>query len=770
MNAGIALALVLHNHQPVGNFGWVVEEVYHQAYEPMIGALERHPTIRMGLHYSGPVLDWLRQERPETLERIQTLVTRGQVETLCGGYYEPVLASLPDADWAGQLLRMANELEVLFGERPHGAWLAERVWEPSLARDLARAGYQYTVLDDNHLRAAAVRDDAMWGTFTTDDQGELLTVFGTEQGLRYRIPFGEVEDVIGYLRQHATESGDRLGTMGDDGEKFGAWPGTFEHCWGKTAWVDHCFSAIEANADWLATVTPREWMTRHQPIGRIAVPATSYVEMTEWALPSDEANVFHEALATARRDRLPAARFLQGASWRNFQVRYREINDLHKQMLRTSRAVATMAPGPMHDRALEHLYQGQSNDCYWHGLFGGVYIVHMRMATLGHLIAAEDLARTAEASRAATGAVIPGNNSTLGETRLVDLDLDGHDEVLISTAGQVVTVDLEEGAGLGNWDLRASRIALASVMRRRPEAYHETLREHARRRAAAATAPDRARSRGEAGVVAEKPATIHDTVRVKEPGLEELLVYDWHERRSGLIHLMPRDVEVADLRPLRYPEWGDFADQPFQVERLGPGGSLVVRREGALFVAGGPHPLRIAKEIRTGGDRLAPSLEVAVEVESAASGAVDCDLGIEWGINLMGGGGNPAAWYAVGGVGDQRQPMRLPHDGSGDVTGIRDGADDREGSSLAFGNDDVGLQVNVVTSPRGRASWFPIETVSNSEAGFERVYQGSALLFRWRLELGPGDKASFSVRFDVIQERDLAAEEAAPEVALRGAA
>ena len=38
----------------------------------------------------------------------------------------------------------------------------------------------------------------------------VLTVFGTEQGLRYRIPFGSVDDVIGYLRDHATEGGERV--------------------------------------------------------------------------------------------------------------------------------------------------------------------------------------------------------------------------------------------------------------------------------------------------------------------------------------------------------------------------------------------------------------------------------------------------------------------------------------------------------------------------------------------------------------------------------
>ena len=64
----ISLALTLHNHQPVGNFGWVFAEVYDQAYEPMVAALERHPTVRLSLHYTGPLLEWFVAERPEFVD------------------------------------------------------------------------------------------------------------------------------------------------------------------------------------------------------------------------------------------------------------------------------------------------------------------------------------------------------------------------------------------------------------------------------------------------------------------------------------------------------------------------------------------------------------------------------------------------------------------------------------------------------------------------------------------------------------------------------
>ena len=56
----ISLALAIHNHQPVGNFGWVFAEVYDRAYRPMLEALERHPGVRLSLHYTGPLLEWLR--------------------------------------------------------------------------------------------------------------------------------------------------------------------------------------------------------------------------------------------------------------------------------------------------------------------------------------------------------------------------------------------------------------------------------------------------------------------------------------------------------------------------------------------------------------------------------------------------------------------------------------------------------------------------------------------------------------------------------------
>ncbi len=737
MGSRVSLALVIHNHQPVGNFGWVIEDVYEHAYSPMLYALERHPGIHLGLHYTGPLLQWMAANRPEAIDQIRGLIDRGQVEILGGGYYEPILITLPDRDRLGQSARMRDELAKLFGQRPRGAWLAERVWEPSLAYDLAAAGYEWTVLDDNHLRAASIREDEMWTAFTTDDRGKRLTVFGTEQGLRYRIPFQPVDDLISYLATRRTDDGRFVGMMGDDGEKFGAWPGTFAYCWSSEHWVDRCFDAIERSRDWLSTVTPSQWLDTQPPSTRAYFPANSYVEITEWVLPPDEGPVFEALLGQAREANSPAARFLRGGFWRNYMVRYREINDLHKQMLRVSDKVDRMAEAPAKARALDHLYQGQSNDCYWHGLFGGIYIVHMRMATLAHLIAAEDLADTA-ASEAGTDPY---------GARLADTDLDAIDEVVVATDGQTVVLDPAEGAAIASWDLRASRVALASVLRRRPEAYHQKMIEADRGFEGSAIEHDAAWN---VEAEARAPASIHDIVTMKEPGLVGFLHYDRHERRSGLVHLLPSDGSTGAVAfaQAAYDELGDFTEGTYEPIVL-EADRVVARRSGSVRTDGGARPLVLEKTYRFGGDRVNPTLSLEVGVENPGDAPVAFELAVEWNVNLMGGGHNPAAYYETG---SGQDGSRTAHDVGGEVA---------VAAEIAFGNNYEGVRVVARPEPAARLTWYPVETVSNSESGFERVYQGSSLLFRWPVSLAPGGTRRFSVGFEVTQSIDHAAEEAA---------
>ena len=217
--------------------------------------------------------------------------------------------------------------------------------------------------------------------------------------------------------------------------------------------------------------------------------------------------------------------------------------------------------------------------------------------------------------------------------------------------GQVVTLDLTDGAGIGSWDIRPVRHALTAVMRRRPEAYHQTLREHD---AKAAGHPDAPR---------DELVSIHELVLTKEPGLAARLHYDPYERRSGLVRFLEPGTDPAAWASGEAVELGDAVEGIYRLSSLELDRATMVRD--AAVAAGHDRPaiVQVTKDLVLGGDRAAPTLAMTVTVENRSDQLVTAILGIEWSLMLLGGGGNPAAWLEAGGV-------RGAHDGRGVVAAV----------------------------------------------------------------------------------------------------
>src|ERR1039458_9173002 len=85
----VSLALVIHSHQPVGNFDHVIEDAHQKAYAPFVHALRGHPLIHVSLHFSGILLEWLEKRHPEYFEELRELVARGQGARGGLGAYPP---------------------------------------------------------------------------------------------------------------------------------------------------------------------------------------------------------------------------------------------------------------------------------------------------------------------------------------------------------------------------------------------------------------------------------------------------------------------------------------------------------------------------------------------------------------------------------------------------------------------------------------------------------------------------------------------------------
>ncbi len=204
--------------------------------------------------------------------------------------------------------------------------MPERVWEQNMTSDLVAAGIRYTMLDDFHFKNAGLSEDQLHGYYLTEDDGNLLSVFPDSEPLRYMIPFRPPQETIDYLGRLAARYPGAVAVFGDDGEKFGAWPETRKHCY-DDGWLRNFFDLLVANSDWITSVTPTEVLDSTAPLGKIYLPEGSYREMTEWVLPSEQLAEYAAVRRELEHDpRWPRiARFVRGGFWRNFRVKYPEV-------------------------------------------------------------------------------------------------------------------------------------------------------------------------------------------------------------------------------------------------------------------------------------------------------------------------------------------------------------------------------------------------------------------------------------------------------------
>ncbi|MCL6481436.1 MAG: DUF1926 domain-containing protein [Firmicutes bacterium] len=684
------LILLLHAHQPIGNFDPVIERAFAQCYAPFVDVLWRRPAARLGLHISGALLEWIEQHHPEYFDRLRELVQRNQIELIGGGFYEPILIAIPPEDRTEQLSRMADYLERHFGCRPCGVWLTERVWEPHLPATLAAAGVQYTLVDDSHFLASGFLREELYGYFLCEELGAKVYVFAGLQPLRYTIPFRAVPETIAFLRAAAECRPGGCAVMGDDCEKFGVWPGTYEHCYSH-GWLERFFQALEDESDWLAMVTPGEFLASQPPLGRAALPAGSYVEMAEWALPTPARQAFHRL--QQQLEAVPEARaFLRGGFWRNFLTKYSEANLLHKKMLYVSGRVRQMAerrnvPAALLESARKHLLRGQCNDAYWHGIFGGLYAPHLRTALWRELIRAETLAD------AASG---PSRSTTL---QRFDFDVDGEEELYWVSEPGAMLVKPSDGGTVPLLEFRPTAVPLVNALQRRPEAYHSRLAEAGTEAAAAAV-------------------SIHERVRVKEAGLEQYLRYDRWARHSFRLLVFAPEKSFADYATLRLDERAALAGGRFAIRRADPAAIVLTKRESTAEEAAAAFEAEKTFLFERSGEGF--RVRCAIALRLLQGGPAHLCVGMELVVNLLA----PEAEDRYFEVNGTRYPLRW----SGVVPAPELRAVD------AWQNVALTLRAE-----GARQFWVaPIETVSESEEGFERIYQGSQILAVWPLELTPG--------------------------------
>ena len=456
----VTLLFGVHAHQPAGNFEHVLDDAHARCYKPFIETVHRYPDFKLAVHFSGWLLDYLLKRYPADMSKLAEMVARGQAEMFGGGDTEPVLASIPERDRRSQLKALADRLESSLATRPSGAWLTERVWESAVGPALADSGIKYVTVDDYHFLCAGKNLAELTGYYSTEESGTRLDLFPISEQLRYRIPFSTAPDAIGYLESLATDDGASAAIYFDDIEKLGIWPETYAWVYEKE-WLKQFIEGVIASP-LIEAGHYRDFHAVQRTRGVVYLPATSYIEMNEWTLNADRADSF-DALVRQEKEQQRYEQnkpFLRGGIWRNFLSRYDESNWMHKRMLELSARVAESGPGAT-PRMRELLHLAQANDAYWHGLFGGIYLPHLRRAIWNAIVELEALL-----DRAGPRA-----------SRRTDLDFDGHDEIFI---GNDILQAVLRDDGLGaihELDAYRLRHNFGDTLARRAEHYYRKIRE-----------------------------------------------------------------------------------------------------------------------------------------------------------------------------------------------------------------------------------------------------------------------------------------------------
>ncbi|MBD3223527.1 MAG: DUF1926 domain-containing protein, partial [Caldithrix sp.] len=425
-----------------------------------------------------------------------------------------------------------------------------------------------------------------------------------------------------------------------------------------------------------------------------------YAEMMHWSLFPKTYHMFEdfEHLLDEQKILEKYGLFVRGGFWRNFMVKYPEVNVMHKKMLRVSQKIWQAEVHRYEDKqkALDHLWAGQCNCPYWHGVFGGLYLSHLRQAIYSNLIAAEN-----EWTRL--------TNPKYPFVESIDFDADGRVEVLVEADFHNAYFRPQKGAVMFMYDIKPALKNLLDTMSRREEGYHSKLDE--------AKLPEEA-----ANHEADETASIHDLILAKEPGLKEHLTFDWYEKKSFVDHFIANNTQLDQFAKAQFEEKGDFVNQAYELLEQEQNEKRVIlhfERKGHVWIGDDFKPLTLRKLITIENDE--GLITATYHLLNETSENLPLNFAVEFNFGLQAGHAEDRYYYL---------PKGKLEDAFLDSRGIIEDVD-----AIGLRDEYLNLDIRLTSDQKGRIWRMPVETISLSEAGFERVYQSSTVLLNWTINL-----------------------------------
>ena len=526
----VSLLFGVHMHQPVDNFGEAVDEAVELCYKPFFETMVRFQEFKFSVHCSGWLLDRIRKNNPDVFENMKILTQSGSIEWIGAGYYEPVLSSIPSCDRQAQINKLSDYIFKYFGVKPKGLWLTERVWESSLVPDISACGIEYGIVDDYHFLSSGFDASKMDGYYKTEESGKELGLFPIAQSLRYALPFFNTKRAIESILACGSDK-NSAAIIFDDAEKFGLWPKTHEWVYEKK-WLENFVTAVLQNKK-IKTQHYSSYMQKKPSLGLAYLNNTSYFEMGEWSLKPKQTLALEALKQSVGNDYFNSmgVAFIKGGMWKNFFIKYAESNYLHKRMLYFSKMQDTLDK-----KSLESLYELQTNDVFWHGVFGGLYLPNLRDNAYRFLLELEKSKVTKNITK-----------------DVLDIDMDGFDELKILTKNLSMVFSSKFGGQLVEFGSFDRLFNWQNTLMRREEAYHDKILN-----------PKAIQPHNSIG---DEIATIHNDGSLIDEKLRDELIYDWHPKYSFVDHFSDEEFSFESFKNILFREVGDFANQPFKLHK-----------------------------------------------------------------------------------------------------------------------------------------------------------------------------------------------------------
>lgn len=570
----------IHCHQPIDNFDEVIYNAIEKSYKPFFEVLKDYPNFKCSVHYSGWLLEFIEKNDPELFSLMKSL--SNQLEFFTGGYYEPILASIPSKDRIAQIKKLNSYIKKHFAQTPKGLWLTERVWDDSIINDLSECGIKYVIVDDYHFISSGYTKE-LNGYFVTENDGNPIALFPISKSLRYAIPFANITQTQELLHSFINIEGKNASIIFDDGEKFGIWPKTYERCYEKE-WLNDFFLTC-MNDENIISQTFNEFYESNHAMNLAYLPKVSYAEMGEWSLNASDAIKLKELEKSPQ-----IADFLKGGIWKNFFNKYQESNWIHKRYLELSRKQLDSKTYK------DNLYKAQCNDVLWHGVFGGIYLPNLRDNAYKYLIECEK-------------ELLDFNQK--GQ----DIDFDTYDEFKFNMQNLLTIISPKNGGQIFELDIKDRSFNLQNTLTRYKEAYHEKIEILEENHE-------------------EIVETIHDdsieTIHTDKLTIQNdiNLHYDWYLKKSAIDHISTPTINFEDFESCTFKEFGDFANQEFLVDKRSKN-KLILKRSGGIYKNDEAYPTTLIKTYKFDNEKIDVNVDIDTMFEEPFSYVQ------EWNLHFM---------------------------------------------------------------------------------------------------------------------------------------